>query len=88
MEQWRASVQQSMEAFSPALPDSARTAMQQFLMSQGHAQQLMKLTADAWQAIMSNGGSPDEWQQALNRFLEQQRRQMSSAADATKLPTK
>jgi class III poly(R)-hydroxyalkanoic acid synthase PhaE subunit len=58
--------------------------MGQFLMGQEHAQQLLKMATDAWQAILSNANSPAEWQQALARYMDEQRRGMTNAADATK----
>ncbi len=83
-EQWRATMQQSLNAFSPDLAESARTAMDQFLMGQGHAEQLMKMASDAWQAIQRNSASPADWQQALNSYMAQQRQGMANAADVTK----
>jgi polyhydroxyalkanoate synthase subunit PhaE len=82
--QWQSAMQQSLAGYSPDLAESARTAMSQFLMGQGHAQQLLKLATDAWQAILRDASSPAEWQQALTRYMDEQRRGMANAADATK----
>lgn len=76
-EQWRTTMEQSLNAFSPDLAESARTAMAQFIMGQGHAEQLMKMATDAWQAIQQHSSSPADWQQAVERYLEQQRQAMA-----------
>jgi len=83
-EQWQAHMQQQLNAFSPDLAEQARTAMEQFLTGQGHAQQLMKMATDAWQTIQKNSASPEEWQQALQSYMAQQRQAMSSAADLSR----
>ncbi len=82
-EQWRTYMQQSLNAFSPDLAESARTAMAQFLMGQGYAEQLVKMATEAWQAIQQNSGSPADWQQALNRYMEQQRQAITNLSEQT-----
>ena len=83
--QWLAYMQKNMEAFSPMLAESARTAMEQFTMGQGHTSHLLKMATDAWQTIMTSAGSPEEWQPALEQYMAQLRTQLTSGADAGKL---
>ena len=82
--QWLAAMQKSMEAYSPTLSDSARTAMAQFMMGQDHATHLLKMATDAWQGMMSNATSPTEWQAALDQYMTQLRQQLSSSVDGSK----
>ena len=82
--QWRTYMQQSLDAYSPTLNETAHSAMEQLLRNQGHAQHLMHLYSDAWQSMMASGGSPADWQQALNTYMGQLRQQFANADEATK----
>lgn len=82
--QWLAYMQKNMETFSPMLSEHARMAMEQFTMGQSHTTHLLKMATDMWQAIVSSGASPEEWQTALQQQMEQLRHQMSSSADTSK----
>lgn len=81
-EGWRNYLQQSLTAYTPQMNDAARLSMEQFMASQTQAQQLFRMTTDAWQAIMATATSPAEWQQSLTSYLEGLRQQLMTGFNA------
>lgn len=77
-EGWRNYLQQSVSAFAPHLNDAVRLSMAQFMASQQQTQQLLRMSTDAWQAMVATASSPAEWQTALTSYLEQLRQQLMS----------
>ncbi len=81
LDQWRTYAQQWSSAFTPnfapgfmpQFTDVTRVALEQFLSSQQQSIQLMAMTGQAWQAIMSGAASPAEWPKALHSYIEQLR---------------
>ncbi len=81
-EGWRNYLQQSVSAFAPQLNDGVRLSMDQFMASQQQTQQLLRMSTEAWQAMMATASSPAEWQTALTSYLEQLRQQLMSGFNA------
>lgn len=75
-EGWRTYLQQSLPAYAPQMQDAVRLSMEQFLASQSHTQQILRMSVEAWQAIMATATSPAEWQQGLATYLHALREQL------------
>lgn len=75
-EGWRNYLQQSIDAFAPQLSDGVRQSMAQFMAGQQQTQQLLRISTEAWQAMVTTASSPAEWQTALTSYLESMRQQL------------
>lgn len=92
LDQWRAYTQQWSSTFTPdfaagfapPFTELTRNALEQFLASQQQSLQLMGMTGQAWQAIMSGANTPDDWSKVLQAHMEQLRQQLSGSLNAFK----
>lgn len=75
-EGWRTYLQQSLTAYAPQMQDAVKLSMEQFLASQSHTQQVLRMSIEAWQGIMATASSPAEWQQGLATYLQTLREQL------------
>jgi len=85
-EGWRSYLQQSLTAYAPQMQDVVRLSMEQFLASQSHTQQLLRMSVEAWQAIMTTATSPTEWQQGLATYLQTLREQLAAGFHSGTIP--
>ena len=84
-EGWRNYLQQSVDAFAPQLSDGVRQSMAQFMASQQQTQQLLRMSTEAWQAMVATASSPAEWQTALTSYLEAMRQQLTSGFNISQM---
>ncbi|MFN8488426.1 MAG: poly(R)-hydroxyalkanoic acid synthase subunit PhaE [Caldilineaceae bacterium] len=80
-EQWRAYAEQSLKLFTSDHSRQAETVTQQFFASQGQMLQLVRMISEAWQSILADAQSPEEWQKALKAYTEQMRQQLTDAVN-------
>ncbi len=84
LEQWRAYTEQSLNLFTSDDSRLAETVTQQFFASQAQMLNLVRMISEAWQSILANAQSPEEWSKALNAYTEQMRQQLTAGINPAK----
>jgi len=84
LEQWQTYTEQSLKLFTTDNSQLAETVTQQFFASQAQMLNLVRMISEAWQSILTNAQSPEEWSKALNTYSEQMRQQLTAGINPAK----
>ncbi|NJP05613.1 MAG: class III poly(R)-hydroxyalkanoic acid synthase subunit PhaE [Chloroflexaceae bacterium] len=78
LEQWRTMANQSMGMWQSSAEPIAKTVSNQFVASQAAMMRLLEYTTRAWNAMAPKMDAGQDWQTAMNEYMEQFRKQMLS----------